>query len=197
MAKKKAARKKNPTHRAAKRRSNPRRRNPVHRRRNGGSLGAGRAVSNLKQGFWALVGLVVTRQAAQTVLGSKNTGVMGYLANIVAAFGISMVVTKFAGAPAGDAAGIGGGLYLANRVLNDNFSPIGKVLSLSGLGDAGALGEIASEARSYFPLPVAYNNQREPIIPTQIRAVPPQPMPMPGTPPASTMGRMWGRRGRG
>lgn len=180
-------------------RSRPRRKasNPsaYRRRRNGGSRASmGGAVSLVTRGFWALLGLIITRQAAQMALGAKNTGAMGYLANGVAAFGASMLVGRMVGTDAGQSAGIGGGLYLINRVLSESTNPIAKSLASSGLGDAQALGEIASPARSYFPLPVAYDNNRSPIIPSQIDAMS-RPLPMPGTPPASTMGA-WGRRGR-
>lgn len=156
----------------------PRKRNPSakparsHRRRSRNPIGFGKGVGTLKNGFWALVGLVLTRQLPQMLLKEKNTGAMGYIANVAAAFGASYGVGKFAGADAGGAALIGGGLYVVNRVIQDNFSPVGKVLSLQGMGDAMALGEILSGDRTYFPLPVAYDNNRNPIIPEQIKARP-------------------------
>lgn len=160
-----------------RRRSNPSMSAPrAHRRRRNGGVGfASKGIGTLKNGFWALVGLVLTRQLPQMLLKEKNTGAMGYGANAVAAFVASFAIGKFAGTDAAGAALIGGGLYLTNRVIQENFSPVGKVLSLQGMGDAMALGEILTGDRTYFPLPVAYNNNREPIIPEQIR---PRPMPV-------------------
>ncbi len=137
---------------------------------------ASKGIGTLKNGFWALVGLVLTRQIPQMLLKEKNTGPMGYAANVAAAFGTSFLVSKFAGADAGGAVLIGGGLYSVSRVLQEQLSPVGKVLSLSGMGDAMALGEILTGDRAYFPEPVAMDNDRRPIIPSQIRAVPPPPL---------------------
>jgi len=162
-----------PRKRAANRRR-PTHRNPSRRRaRNGGGGFASKGIASLKNGFWALVGLVVTRQLPQMLLKEKNTGAMGYAANVATALAFSYVLGRSpAGADAGGAALIGGGLYVVNRVISENFSPVGKFLSLQGMGDVNALGEILSGDRTYFPLPVAYDNNRNPIIPTQIAARP-------------------------
>lgn len=156
--------------RATNRRRNPSRSHRHTRRRNPNF--ASKGIGTLKNGFWALVGLVVTRQLPQMLLKEKNTGAMGYAANVAAAFAGGFLIGKFAGADAGGAALIGGGLYTVNRVISENFSPVGKFLSLQGMGDVNALGEILSGDRTYFPLPVAYDNNRNPIIPTQIAARP-------------------------
>jgi hypothetical protein len=167
-----AAKKTNPTY--TKKRV-PRKNNPSakgHRRRRNPNTFASKGIGTLKNGFWALVGLVITRQLPQMLLKEKNAGPMGYLANAGAAFAASMAITKFAGQDAGSAALIGGGLYLTNRVIQENFSPVGRVLSLQGMGDAMALGEVLTGDRTYFPEPVAYDNNRNPIIPDQIRQRP-------------------------
>jgi hypothetical protein len=148
-------------------------RNP-HRRRRGNPQLFATTANTLKLGLAALVGLVAARQLPQMILGARNTGAIGYIANLVAAWATSMLAERFLPGT-GQAVMIGGGLYVVNRGLTDYMSPVGKVLSLSGVGDALALGEILTGDRTYMPLPVAYDNNRMPIIPDQIRA---RPMPV-------------------
>jgi hypothetical protein len=50
---------------------------------------------------------------------------------------------------------------------------------MQGMGDAMAMGEILTGDKTYFPMPVAYDNNGNPIIPSQIRAVPPPSLPAP------------------
>lgn len=107
------------------------------RRRNPSNI-VGSSTNMLKTGALALAGLVATRQLPQMVLGVKNAGWMGYLSNGVVALGSAAVATKFAGKAAGHAVMIGGGLYLVNRVLTEQFSPVGRVLQLAGVGDPQA-----------------------------------------------------------
>ena len=135
-------------------------------------LSAGGIMNFLKLGLFALLGLIATRQVPQLVLGTGNVGIIGYLANAATAFVAGWGASKFLGRDAGMAAGIGGGVYVVDRVITDNFSQAGQYLSLSGLGDADALGDIQP---GYFPLPVPTDQAGNPIIPTEIRALPPAP----------------------
>jgi len=152
------------------RRANPsgHRRRSSGRRRHNPSMLAG-TTSILKSGFYALLGLVAARQVPQMVLGARNAGVIGYAANVAVTVIAAMLGSKFLGKEAGAAMGVGGGVYVANRVIQDNFSPVGKVLSISGIGDYTALGDIQN---GYFPLPVPTNAAGQPIIPSEIRPVP-------------------------
>lgn len=155
------------------RRANPsghRRRRSSGRRRNPGVLAG--TTSILKSGFYALLGLVAARQVPQMALGARNAGVIGYAANIAVTVIAAMLGSKFLGKEAGAAIGVGGGVYVANRVIQDNFSPVGKVLSISGIGDYTALGDIQ---QGYYPLPVPTNAAGQPIIPTEIRPIAPAP----------------------
>lgn len=135
------------------------------RSRNPGIVRGG--VNLLKYGLYALVGLVVSRQLPQMLLGSRNTGFLGYAANIATAFALSFVGNKFGGPEAGNAMLLGGGLFVVNRAIGDNFAPVQKYLSLSGLGDPLALGDIRP---GYFPLPVPLDANNNPIIPSEIDA---------------------------
>jgi len=138
------------------------------RRRNPGMFsGAG---SILKDGFYALLGLVAARQLPQLVLGATNTGWLGYGANLLTTIVAAMIGQKFLGAEAGKMIGVGGGIYTVNRVIQDQMSPIGQVLSLAGIGDYTALGDIQP---GYFPLPVPTDASGNPIIPSQLQPPPP------------------------
>jgi hypothetical protein len=169
------ARRSNPFAAHNKTRRKARRANPSgHRRRSSGrrrhnpSVLAG-TTSILKSGFYALLGLVAARQVPQMVLGARNAGVIGYAANVAVTVIAAMLGSKFLGKEAGAAMGVGGGVYVANRVIQDNFSPVGRVLSISGIGDYTALGDIQN---GYFPLPVPTNGSGQPIIPQELRPLP-------------------------
>lgn len=165
------------------RKANRKRRNPAQtrsraRRRRNTSFSLRNTTSIFQMGFWVVVGLVLTRQLPQALLGAKNTGVTGYFANIVTALVSAWAAGSVGGEKAALGAGAGGGAYTITRVLQEKFNPIGKYVALQGLGDGMALGELLSGDRTYFPLPVAYDNARNPIIPAQIRAPLPSPMPL-------------------
>jgi hypothetical protein len=137
------------------------------RRRNPGMLSS--TTSILKSGFYALVGLVVARQLPQFALGARNSGWLGYGANLAATILAAMIATKMFGQEVGKDVALGGGLYTVNRIIQDQLSPVGKVLSISGLGDYNALGDIQP---GYFPLPVPTDASGQPIIPAELRPAP-------------------------
>src|SRR5260370_150062 len=83
----------------------------------------------LKFGAIALVGLVATRQIPQWVLGTKNQSWVGYAANALTALVLGYAAHKFVGKEAGSAVLIGGGLYTVSRMITEQVSPVGKVLS--------------------------------------------------------------------
>lgn len=118
-------------------------------------------------GFWALVGLVIARQLPQMLLKEKNQGAMGYLANLATAVIAGILGAKTLGADAGTGLLIGGGLMVVNRVMTEKLSPVGQVLSITGLGDFQSLGEFSPE--QYRPYPVVWRNG-QPVIPPEIDA---------------------------
>lgn len=107
----------------------------------------------LKAGLFALIGLVVTRQLPQLLLKEKNTGYVGYAANGIAAGAAAWGTHKFISKPAGVAVGIGGGLYVVNRILQERLSPIGSFLTLAGVGDAAAAPSVGRLKSAYFAFP--------------------------------------------
>lgn len=154
-------------------------------------------VNLLKMGLFALIGLVAARQIPQMILQANNTGIWGYAANIATAAIVAWIGGRFVGREAGNAMLLGGGLFVVNRVIGDYFSPVQKYLSLSGVGDPLALGDIRP---GYFPLPVPTDAQGNPIIPAEIRALPPAPAPGakggPQPTPAATMSGVGSPSGR-
>jgi len=132
-----------------------------------------RTLALLKNGAFALGGLVATRQLPQMVLQGENKGYIGYLANAAVALGSGVLAESLmrgSGAPVM----IGGGLYVVERILSEKFSSAGQILSLSGAGDSrvavnGTRG-LRGIRQGYFPLPVQYDNAGQPIIPQAIIA---------------------------
>lgn len=124
----------------------------------------------IKLGLVALLGMLATRQVPELILRDKNKGVWGYLANFATAFAGAIGAGAAAGREVGAAAGIGGTLYVIQRILTEQFSPIGKVLALSGLGDATASGSLGRYKDEYFPVPIIRDKNGQPIIPKEIDA---------------------------
>lgn len=145
----KALKRKNTSH---QRRSNPAgrprtRSNPAmkhHRRRNPSQIGI-----VVKTGVAVIGGAVVTKLATQAVLGSSNTGILGYAGNAVAT-GLAAWATHAFTKDKAIAQGVvvGGAVQIILRVIND-YTPYGSMLALSGLGDY----QVAN-----FPTPSWYPN---------------------------------------
>jgi hypothetical protein len=154
-----------------RRKSNPFRSSKMghsHRRRRRNPGIFSNVGSILTSGFYALVGLVIARQVPQWALGARNTSWLGYGANIVITILAAWLGGKMLGPEVGQSVALGGGLYTVNRIIQDQLSPVGKVLSVSGMGDYMSLGDIQA---GYFPLPVPTDANGNPIIPTELRPV--------------------------
>ena len=91
----------------------------------------------LTQGVFATGGLVLSRFATQAVLGSSNTGFMGYAGNAIAtgllAWGTHMVSHNPRNR---DAVILGGVMGIIARLITD-FTPYGQLLQQQGFGDYG------------------------------------------------------------
>lgn len=134
--------------RTRRRRSNPvaaaprrRRRTSVRRstrrrstRRNP-SIGGGAMSGLVTQAAWAIGGAVGSKLLTQAVLGSSNTGWMGYGGNIAAAFALSTATKMLLkNSAAGNAVLLGGMIQTLLRVLIDK-TPFGAKVSNIGMGD--------------------------------------------------------------
>lgn len=171
MAKKKAKKKNAPRRKPSKKKNVSR---AAPRRKPNKPKKAGRKrnirikpIGMLQMGLFALIGLVLTRQLPQLALGTRNTGIIGYLSNVAAALVASFGVQQFTNKKNGAAVLIGGMLYLVNRIITEQFAPVGKILSLAGLGDAQAAG-LGRIREGYFPLPVVVTRDGRPVIPRAI-----------------------------
>ena len=130
------------THRSFRRR---RRHNPI----------AGFAGADLiKLGLGAAGGAVGTRFLTQTILGDKNTGVMGYGANALIAIGLAWAAAKFAGREVASGVAAGGLAAVILRLWSDRVSG-SSAAALSGyLGDLEFSSDgLGAYIQSGFPLP--------------------------------------------
>jgi hypothetical protein len=104
-------------------------------RRNPSRVGGGGITGLFTNALWLIGGAVGTKILTQAVLGAKNTGVMGYIGNAVAAFGLSLLVGKLLKNPTAGKAVLSGGIVaLVLRLLSD-YTPLGQYTSAIGMGD--------------------------------------------------------------
>lgn len=116
-------------HRAAHR---PAARRPVARRHNAGGNSPGGLVTNA---LWLIGGAVSTKLLTQSVLGAKNTGVMGYVGNALAAFGLSLLAAKLLHNQAAAKSILAGGVVqIVLRAIGD-YTPFGEFAKSFGMGD--------------------------------------------------------------
>lgn len=104
------------------------------RRRNagGGGMSFGAEIMDT---VWLVAGAVGTQMLTQMVLGSSNTGLMGYAGNGVAGFALSFVASKLLKAPkVGRAIFKGAILQIVLRAIRD-YTPFGSVTANLGMGD--------------------------------------------------------------
>lgn len=120
-----------------------------------------------KSGLTALLGLVATRQIPQMLLATKNAGWLGYASNLGVAALAGALVSRFYNKDAGKLVFIGGSVYTVSRILTEQFSPIGKYFSLTGVGDAQAAG-LGVIRDGYFPVPVVQDANGNAMIPRAI-----------------------------
>lgn len=108
----------------------------VSKRKYRGNPGGASALPSLvTSAAYAIAGAVGSKVLTQAVLGTSNTGFVGYGANLVAAFAIGKGVGMFLkNRNAENALILGGVIQTLLRVIVDNTS-LGKQLSLNGMGD--------------------------------------------------------------
>jgi hypothetical protein len=117
--------------------SNPRhsRRNRSYRRRRNPGFSGGSWSALLTLTAWSIAGGVATRAIPQAVLGSNNSGISGYGANLVTALGLGWAAGKFFGSNAGTGVTLGGLTMLAGRIISDTLGQ--NLVSFGGMsGDA-------------------------------------------------------------
>jgi hypothetical protein len=133
--------------------------NRHHRRRSNPMLS--NLTQTLKRAGWAIGGGVLTRSIPQAVLGDKNTGLMGYGANLLTAAVGAGAVGKFMGPDAAESFLLGGFVMIAGRVVEDyfgrkvvEFASVGLPLPQLGAGDpAYDLRMMGDFINQQFPVP--------------------------------------------
>ena len=144
---------------------NPQKKNHAHKtsRNPFPALGGLKAVLiNIGTGF---VSAVATRQLPQMVLNEKNEGVLGYFANAATGLAVTLLANQFISTPAAISAVTGSGVIIADRLITENMSPVGKYLSLSGIGDPAAVSQMRGLVKN--GLYVRTDENGDPIIPKQ------------------------------
>ncbi len=129
----------------------------ARRRSNPGALGS--PINWIQGGAGVVVGVVGTRVIPQMILGTSNSGPMGYAANAAAAVGLGYLShMMFPRNSVLTTAVIAGGFAgLISRVIADR-TPFGAQFSLSGLGDWG----LGLYQKSNYPYPPRLQNGRGP-----------------------------------
>lgn len=116
-----------------RRRSNPATHRRRHYRRH--NPGGGQIGGLVKTSAAVIGGAVGSKIIPQMILGSSNTGVMGYLANAISGGLLAWVSrTVFKDKTISHGVIVGTAVQIILRVMGD-MTPFGQYLSLSGLGD--------------------------------------------------------------
>jgi hypothetical protein len=102
------------------------------------------------------------------ILGTNNAGWKGYLANAATGAAFTLGANEFVSPAAAQASIIGAGVILLDRVLTEQFSPVGAYLSLAGIGDATAATRLGEISEGYYIHPTIFDNAGNPIVPHQI-----------------------------
>ncbi len=150
----------------ARRRHNPHR---SHRHHNPAIFGVNAGILARQTG-WAILGGIATRSLPATVLGDKNTGLMGYGSNAATALVFGGLLTKLMGAEAGSAFVLGGTVMLAGRLVEDFLKKqlvqfMNVQLPLPTLGQDRLYNMSGDFARQEFPVPYASSGMERLLAP--------------------------------
>jgi hypothetical protein len=144
----------------------------TRRRKNPGSVLSTKPGGVLRTVAMSAVGLVVARMVPQTVLGGRNSGLVGYAANAATAMAAGYATAKVTGNKQdGFNVAIGGFLYTVSRFLQERYNVVGQYLSLSGVGDAMSatprqLGVI--DENYYFNSPAITGSDGRAVLPRAV-----------------------------
>jgi hypothetical protein len=142
--------------------------NPQHRPRSKNPSFIGNPKDAAVNIISALLAAVATRQIPQWVLGAQNVSWTGYAVNFATALASGFAAAEFVSPGAGQAAFIGGGVIVLDRVLTEKLSPVGQYLSLTGLGDPTAATSLGSVAEGYYIHPTIFRADGTPVVPHAI-----------------------------
>lgn len=146
-------------------------------------MGRGGLGSYVTASVWAIAGGVGTVAGTEALLGAKNTGILGYGANFLAAVLLGQLVGKgMKNKQAGVAVTLGGVVATVARIIRDR-TPFGQYVNQafgqSGIGDWG-VGEYI-QSTSFQPMQIQSNQWPAQVLPAviqnlQARAAAPAPM---------------------
>ena len=135
-----AATKRNRSRKASthhRRRRRPTQVNRHHRRRTHRNPSMGDLTGLVTSAVFTVAGAVGSKYLTQMVLTTSNTGIMGYLGNLVSAFLLSWGVKAFMKNDKAAGAVLAGGMVqVVLRLIND-YTPFGQYTSQLGMGDYG------------------------------------------------------------
>ncbi len=119
------------------RRRRPIKANRGHRRRSHRNPSMGDLTGLVTSAVFTVAGAVGSKYLTQMVLTTSNTGIMGYLGNLVSAFLLSWGVKAFMKNDKAAGAVLAGGMVqVVLRLIND-YTPFGQYTSQLGMGDYG------------------------------------------------------------
>jgi hypothetical protein len=137
------------------------------RRGNPGEMGMGRISDIAMNAVFVIAGAVGSKLLAQMVLGSNNTGVVGYAANAIAGGVLWFLAEKvMRNKTAANGVIAGTAVTIILRLMSD-YTPFGQYLALSGFGDYQAqqfaspqvlvdpVGSAQIAPPNWFPAPIA------------------------------------------
>jgi hypothetical protein len=112
---------------------------------------AGKVTSVFTMAGSAIGGGLAARALTQLLLGSKNTGPLGYLANGFAAFLLGKVASMTLGPKIGTWVTVGGAVGIVMRAAQE-YTPFGQAIqgAFSGLGDHAFAGMSGFEPTDFF-----------------------------------------------
>jgi len=117
-------------------RRRPTKKNTGHRRRGSRrNPGMGNLTGLVSSAVFVVAGAVGAKYLTQMVLQDKNTGVMGYLGNLVSAFLLSWGVKAFLHNPAAATSVLSGGIVQVVLRLIADYTPFGQYTASLGMGD--------------------------------------------------------------
>jgi hypothetical protein len=132
-----------------------RHRNPSgRRRRRNPSIGGFSGSELFKLGVGAAGGAIGTRYLTQLILGDKNSGAMGYGANVAAAIALAWAAAKFAGRDIASGVAAGGLSAVIMRLWSEKVSGTSPAALSGYLGDLEFSSDgLGAYINSGFPLP--------------------------------------------
>lgn len=125
--------------------------NRGHRRSTRRNAGLGGMTDHIQSAVFTIAGAVGSKYLTQMVLTTSNTGVMGYIGNLVSAFVLSWGVKAFMKNEKAAAAVLSGGFVQIVLRLIADYTPFGQYTANLGMGDYLAQNWLVPQRIAYKP----------------------------------------------